>query len=112
MILYDLCTEVNKTFKGNCFIRNRERNNVECRIAISAILRTRKFYTLKSIGNVFKISHDNVIHYLKKHDELMSYNNTYRERFTSLIEILDNKSQTIEFSLYCLPQPFKVTRHR
>lgn len=84
-----LCQKANEIFQGDCFERKRIRRNVDARIAVSVILRNRKYYTFQKIGDVFGVHHDHVIYYQKKHQDLMLFDSTYRNRFNQLYEIAE-----------------------
>ncbi|MDI9256352.1 hypothetical protein [Flavobacterium sedimenticola] len=84
-----LCQKANEIFQGNCFEKKRIRKNVDARIAVSVILRSRKYYTFQKIGNVFGVHHDHVIYYQKKHKDLMLFDSAYRNKFNELHEIAE-----------------------
>lgn len=85
----ELCHKANEIFEGNCFERKRNRKNVDARIAVSVILRSRKYYTFQKIGNVFGVHHDHVIYYQKKFRDLMLYDAIFREKYNRLLQIAE-----------------------
>ncbi|MBA4155051.1 MAG: hypothetical protein C0512_11990 [Flavobacterium sp.] len=109
MILDALCAEANKIFKADCFDKSRLRNNVDCRIAISVILRQRRYYTYKKIGDVFGVKHDHILFYEKKHKILMQYTHDYRNKYLSLLALFE--PHIVAKESYCRQVKFTIIRH-
>jgi len=87
-----ICAQANRIFNGDCFSKSRKRENVNARIAISVILRDKKFYTLQTIASLFDLNHEMVLYYQKKHDELIKFNREYRILYDSLINYSKEKT--------------------
>jgi len=71
----------NRIFKCDVFSNNRERKNVEGRIALSFLLRKDYKFSLMKICEILGKNHATIIHYLKKHNDYMDYNREYRDKF-------------------------------
>lgn len=109
MIVDALCTEANKIFNADCFEKNRLRNNVDCRTAMTVILKDHRFYTYQKIAKLFESSHCKSIYYYKRHQQLMKFTHDYRNKYLSLLALVEPYVLTKEF--YCPPYPFMIKRH-
>ena len=75
---------INKAFNCDIMEETRDRKNVDGRIAFSKILRQERKLTFVKIGKVLGKNHASIIYYLKKHKDLMQFNDDYRRKYNSV----------------------------
>ena len=78
---------INKAFNCDIMEETRDRKNVDGRIAFSKILREERKLTFVKIGKVLGKNHASIMHYLKKHKDLMQFNEDYRLKYNSIKQL-------------------------
>ncbi len=73
--------EINKIFKCDILADNKQRKNVDGRIAFSNYMRTKYKTSFHKIGNMIGKGHATVMHHIEMHNNLMEYDLEYRERY-------------------------------